>query len=72
LAIANPSSLASYRHTHLVKDNSVRLTLLLVAVVFQCGCATRICKTKSLPMQWVDGTTSTMKIEVCRPLFAWR
>ena len=50
----------------------MRLILLLVAVVFQLGCATRICQTKSLPMKWADGTTSTMEIVVCRPLFAWR
>jgi hypothetical protein len=54
------------------KDNSVRLALLLVAVLLQLGCGNRICQTKSLKMQWVDGTTSTMEIMVCRPLFAWR
>jgi hypothetical protein len=54
------------------EDNLVRLTLLLIAVLFQFGCATRICQTKSLKMQWVDGTASTMEIVVCRPLFAWR
>ena len=58
--------------TTLLKDTLVRLTLLLIAVLFQFGCATRICQTKALKMHWVDGTSSTMEIAVCRRLFAWR
>jgi hypothetical protein len=51
----------------------VKKTLLLIAVVlFQFGCANRICHQKALKIQWVDGTSSTMEIAVCRPLFAWR
>jgi hypothetical protein len=62
----------NHGHDPLAKDNLVRLTLLLIAVVLQFGCSNRICQTKSLKMQWADGTTSSMEIVVCRPLFAWR
>jgi hypothetical protein len=57
--------------TTLVKGTLVRKTLLLIAVLFQFGCATRICQKKALKMQWADGTSSTIEIAVCRPLFAW-
>ncbi|HXD17310.1 MAG TPA: hypothetical protein VN700_14510 [Vicinamibacterales bacterium] len=49
----------------------MRMILLLLAVLCQFGCATRLCHTKSVPFQWADGTTSTMEMVVCRPLFAW-
>ena len=54
------------------KENAVRKILLLLAVLCQFGCATRLCQTKSVPIQWADGTTSTMQMVVCRPLFGWR
>jgi len=47
----------------------VKLLLILAHVALLSGCAWRTCHTRQVPMFWVDGSTSTLTITTCHPVF---